>query len=293
MKSMTAYAYRELNREGAVISAEIKAYNSRFLDLTVHMPPLLSSLESEIRKYLGSRFLRGKMDVYIKVKEDNPAVTVTINETAALSYIKAIRDLAKTLVMDENPGLDTILHLDGVLEIDKVRDSEKYRAQINWVLAEASDMLDRERTSEGEHTREDILSHLDILEVSLEAVSSRAPEIEEQIKENLRSRFAELLGERIDESRILSETAVLLVKQSISEEISRLSSHLKEFRQEIERGRNDTNTGLGKKLDFLSQEINREVNTIGSKTSMFEVSLEVVRMKNALENIREQLRNVE
>jgi uncharacterized protein (TIGR00255 family) len=135
---------------------------------------------------------------------------------------------------------------------------------------------------------DDILAQIAVLEESAQSISAYVPEIEKTIKENLRTRFAELLGDKIDESRILAETAVLLMKYTISEELSRLSSHLKEFRLETER-----NPSPGKKLDFLSQEINREVNTISSKTPMLEVSRIVVEMKNALENIREQLRNVE
>jgi uncharacterized protein (TIGR00255 family) len=135
---------------------------------------------------------------------------------------------------------------------------------------------------------EDILTHIAVLDESAKSISSFVPEIEKAIKENLRTRFAELLGEKIDENRILAETAVLLIKYTISEELSRLTSHLKEFRLETER-----NPSPGKKLDFLSQEINREINTISSKTPMLEVSRIVVEMKNSLENIREQLRNVE
>jgi uncharacterized protein (TIGR00255 family) len=126
------------------------------------------------------------------------------------------------------------------------------------------------------------------LEESAAAIGSYAPEIEASIKENLRARFAELLGDKIDENRVLAETAVLLMKYTISEELSRLKAHLEEFRLETER-----NASPGKKLDFLSQEINREINTIGSKTPLLAVSRAVIEMKNSLENIREQLRNVE
>jgi uncharacterized protein (TIGR00255 family) len=126
------------------------------------------------------------------------------------------------------------------------------------------------------------------LEESVKTVSARAPELEISIKENLHTRFKELLGDKIDDNRILAETAVLLMKYTISEELSRLSAHLTEFRLETER-----NPSPGKKLDFLCQEINREINTIGSKTPLLEVSMAVIEMKNALENIREQLRNVE
>ena len=288
MKSMTGYAYRELAGTDLTVSVEIKGYNSRFLDLSVYLPSWLSSLEPEIRKYMSSRFARGKIDVGIRIAEHNAGISVSINDNAAMVYEKAIRSLAKKLGLKEEPGLAMILGLEGVLETETKRDIEKYRLLIEPILADAANQFEAERIREGKHTEEDILSHITVLEESIASISSFVPELEKAIKENLRIRFAELLGDKIDETRILSETAVLLMKYTISEEISRLEAHLKEFRLETER-----NPSPGKKLDFLSQEINREVNTIGSKTPVLEVSRMIVNMKNELENIKEQLRNVE
>ena len=288
MKSMTGYAYKESSKEKTTVSVEIKGYNSRFLDLSIYLPSWLSSLEPWVREYLSSRFSRGKVEVGIRVKEENAPVSVSVNENAAMAYKKAIGGLAGTLGLNEEPGLAMILGLEGVLETETKRDFEKYRSFIEPVLVAAADQAEAERIREGRHTLDDILSHVVILEDSVKIISSYAPELEVSIKENLRVRFTELLGDRIDENRILAETAVLLMKYTISEELSRLSSHLSEFRLEAER-----NPSPGKKLDFLSQEINREINTIGSKTPVLEVSRAVVEMKNALENIREQLKNVE
>ena len=295
MKSMTGYAYRESSSGSTTVSVEIKGHNSRFLDLSVYLPPWLSPLEMQVREYIGKRFSRGKVEVSIRVKEKDAPVTVVVNENAAVEYEKAIRGLADTLGLREEPSLTMILSLEGVLETEVKRDAEKYRALIEPVLAAASDQFATEREREGRNTCEDILAHLGILDEAVRTVSAYAPEVETSIKENLRSRFAELLGEKIDESRILSETAVLLMKYTISEELVRLSSHLAEFRIVAERasGGEGEAAGQGRKLDFLCQEINREVNTIGSKTPMLEVSRAVVKMKDALENIREQLRNVE
>jgi len=288
MKSMTCYAYKKESKDNVTVSVEIKGYNSRFLDLSVNLPFWLSSLEPWIREYLNSRFSRGKLEVGIRVREEGAPISVLINENAALAYKNAISGLGKALGIKEEPGLGIILGLEGVLEIETDRDAEKYRAFIESVLASASDLAEAERAREGRHTMGDILSHISVLEESAQSISAYVPEIENAIKENLRTRFAELLENKIDENRILAETAVLLMKYTISEELSRLSSHLKEFRLETER-----NPSPGKKLDFLSQEINREINTVSSKTPMLEVSRIVVEMKNALENIREQLRNVE
>ena len=288
MKSMTGYAYRESSGKNLTVSVEIKGYNSRFLDLSVYLPPWLMSLEMRIRDYMSSRFGRGKVEVGVRVREENVPVSIRVNENAARAYEKAIRELAQTLGLEEKPGLDTLLHLEGVLETETERDAESYWARIEPELIAAADLFEGERVREGNHTREDILSHITDLEDAVKTVSAHVPELEEAIKKNLRARFEELLGDRIDENRILAETAVLLMKYTISEELSRLSSHLAEFRREAAE-----NPSPGKKLDFLAQEINREVNTIGSKTPMLEVSRAVVEMKNALEDIREQLRNVE
>ena len=285
---MTGYAYRESASGNITVSVELKGYNSRFLDLSIYLPQYLSALESRIREYMASRFARGKIEAGIKVKELSAPVAVSINESVAWAYEKAIRKLAKNLNLNEEPGLGMILGLDGVLETEMNRDAEAYWTNIEPVLSAAADQFELERIREGNHTALDILSHVAVLEEAVKTVSSHVPELELSIKENLRSRFEELLGDRIDENRILAETAVLLMKYTISEELSRLSSHLSEFRLEADR-----NPSPGKKLDFLSQEINREINTIGSKTPVLEVSRAVVEMKNALENIREQLRNVE
>ena len=288
MKSMTGYAYNECAEGNVNVSVEIKGYNSRFLDLSIYIPSWLSSLESGIREYMSSRFTRGKVEVAVRVKEYNAEIKVSVNEYAAMMYKKAIGDLAKALNIKEESSLTDILRLDGVLETETTRNAEKYHSLIEPVLRAAADKFEAERIREGNNTSGDIISHLAILEESVKIIIAHVPELETTIKENIRSRFGELLGEKIDENRILAETAVLLVKYTVSEELARLDSHLTEFRREAEQ-----NPCPGKKLDFLCQEINREINTIGSKTTILEVSRTVMEMKSALENIREQIRNVE
>jgi uncharacterized protein (TIGR00255 family) len=288
MKSMTGFAGREILEGGISVSIEMKGYNSRFLDLFVNLPPFLSALEAEIRDYVSSRFKRGKIEVTVRVREPNADIAVSVNHRAAGAYYDSILALASDLGLEEKPDLALILGMEGVLEIEKNRDDERYRSIIEPLLQQAADQFEAERVREGRRAEDDILSHIASLEAGLKTVASYSPVMEAAIQENLKNRFSELLGDRIDENRILAETAVLLMKYTISEELSRLSSHLEEFRLEAER-----NPSPGKKLDFLCQEINREINTIGSKTPVLEVSRAVVGMKDALENIREQLRNVE
>jgi len=293
MISMTGYAYREKDEQNLSISVEIKSCNSRFLEIYVNLPPWLSMLEMKIREHIALCCGRGKIEVFVRIRERNVPVSICVNKEAAKAYYDSICSLAEDLGLDEKPGLSALLEMDSslannIFEIEKKHDDEHYWLAIEPLLQEAVQAFAQERAREGKHTEEDIFDNLQKLETSVKTISSFAPSIEKTIKENIKARFTEVLGNQIEENRILTETASLLVKYTISEEISRLSSHLGEFRAETAR-----NQRPGKKLDFLCQEINREINTIGSKSAVFEVSSEVVQMKEALENIREQLRNVE
>jgi uncharacterized protein (TIGR00255 family) len=289
MKSMTGYAYAVSRNETMSVSVELKGCNNRFLEISIGMPPFLSAVVRGIRVYLSGRFNRGKIEVGVRLKEYNAPVSISVNRDAVRAYGAAFAVLAEELrVEEEKPSLAAFLGLEGVLDIEKSRDDERYRRIIEPVLQTAADQFEAERIREGNHTEADILSYIADLEAMTAAVSDYVPVMERAFQENLRSRFIEVLGDEVDENRILTEMAALLVKYTIAEEISRLSSHLAEFRAEVKR-----NGSPGKKLDFLCQEINREINTIGSKTPNLEVSRAVVNMKDALENIREQLRNVE
>jgi uncharacterized protein (TIGR00255 family) len=295
MKSMTGYGYQEKQDKYPFLSVEIKGYNSRFLEMAVNLPPQLSALELAIRRYIAERCHRGKIEITVHLKEYDSVLSVSVNRSAVKAYQEAIGVVAETLGIDEPPSLALVLGLEGVLEIEKARNDPMHWNQVEPILHIAMHQFDEDRTREGKHTEEDILSHIATLESSVTIIASYIPALEAAIQENLRNRFMELregtgpTGSKIiDENRILAETAVLLMKYTISEEISRLSAHLAEFRAETLR-----NPSPGKKLDFLCQEINREINTIGSKSPILEVSRAVVDMKDALENIREQLRNVE
>ncbi|MDR3130930.1 MAG: YicC family protein [Treponema sp.] len=288
MKSMTGYAYAERRDENISLSVEIKGYNNRFLEISAALPPFLSALEPWIREYLSDRFKRGKIELNLRLREISVPVSIFVNREALRAYKEAFAVLAEELGVEEKPPLAALLGMEGILDLEKNRDDGRYRRIIEPILQTAAERFEAERIREGDHTEADILSNIVLLESMVGSVSKQAPLMEAAFQENLRSRFAGLLGEAVDENRILTETAALLVKYSIAEEISRLSSHLTEFRAEAKR-----NLSPGKKLDFLCQEINREINTIGSKTPNLEVSRAVVEMKDALENIREQLRNVE
>jgi len=293
MTSMTGFAYKEWSNEDISISVQIKGYNNRFLEIFVNTPPWLPLMEQRVRDIIGGLCYRGKVEVAIRVRETNAPMTVSVNENAANAYMKAVSGLASNLGLDEKLSITALIAMEGVLDIEKNRDDERYWSLIEPVLTEAADTFRTERIREGKHTEEDILNSISRVESSLRTVAAHLPALESSIKENIKTRFKEIAGSGlsggdIDENRILAETAILLMKYTVSEEISRLGSHLAEFRAETAK-----NDRPGKKLDFLCQEINREINTIGSKSVILEVSRAVVEMKEALENVREQLRNVE
>ncbi len=288
MKSMTGYGYAEYQDEKIHLILEMKSYNNRYLDIIINQPVFLNSLEPEIRKYISDNAERGRVELYLRVRELEEDVKVYIDKSAASSYAEALRQLSKAAGIEENVGLSHILSFEGVLKTEKNRDIDEYRTKIMPLLDSCMSQWNESRLKEGLETEAHIKSNIDIIYNALEVFELNAGQMEENIKTNIKNKFAEVIGDSVDEQRVLAETAVLLVKYSISEEISRLKGHLDSFLKSVESGE-----AAGKKLDFICQEINREVNTIGSKSVIMQVNQTVVEVKDSLENIREQLRNVE
>jgi uncharacterized protein (TIGR00255 family) len=288
MKSMTGYGYGELPTPKFHLGLEIKSFNNRYLDIYVSAPPSLSPLEPRIRDYLGSRIIRGKVEVYLKVKDLEEDVTVTVDPRVVQGYIKALQDLSELTGTREEIRLSHLLRIEGLLKSDKNRNVEDYWRELGPLLDGVFADYDAARTREGDSTARDIGRLLTSIEENAGAVKKLVPTMEEYFTVTIRTRMAELLGDQTDESRILTEVAMLLVRYSINEEIVRLESHLAAFRETLREA-----GGIGKKLDFICQEINREINTLGSKSALGEINRRVVDVKDALENIREQIRNIE
>lgn len=288
MVSMTGYAYREFQNEFIQLVLELKSYNNRYLDIGISSPPFLSPIEPTIRSYLKDRINRGKVEVSIRIKELQENITVHVDTKAAQEYGKALGNLAETLQLEEGPRLSHYLRLEGIFKPVKDRDIEWMEGIIMEELEKAFIEYNLTRSIEGEATARDILQQVEVLETNVSVVESHAEQLEQYIRGELTRHFKELVGEAYDENRILSETAVLLMKYSVGEETVRIRSHLEQFRSlMVQEG------GVGKKLDFICQELNREINTIGSKSTIVEINRAVVEAKDALEKIREQLRNVE
>ena len=291
MISMTGYAYEEQTLENAVVSVEIKSVNSRFLDLTVNLPPYLNALESEFRAMIAQKVARGKVDVYIRIKETHSQGAVTVDTELAKTYMEAYKQIAAAAGLasvSPEAAIYALINQEGVLNSNRDYDVEKYRAMLQPVFSAAFERFLSDKEREGQNMKIDLLEKLKKLEECAAYFKEWQPKMEGAFKEQITSRFNELLGENADQNRIMTETAAMLVKYTINEEIVRLCSHIKAMQDEI-----NNNPVPGKRLDFICQEMNREINTIGSKNQFAEVSAVVINAKDALENIREQSKNVE
>ena len=289
MNSMTGYGFREEIVENTQISVEIKSVNSRFLDLYINLPSFLNPLESKLRKLVSEKIVRGKIELTVRVKDNNCNSTVSVDTAAAKMYSDAILSVAKALGKSEyDIPLSLIINQEGVLNISHQYDAEEYWKKIEVVFYPVFDQFVEDRKREGENLKEDLLEKISVLEECADFFNEWQPKMEQKFRGQLYARFKELLDDNVDENRIMTETAAMLVKYTINEEIIRLHSHIKAMKDEIE-----NNPIPGKKLDFICQEANREINTIGSKNQFTEVGAKVIAAKDALENIREQSKNVE
>ena len=289
MNSMTGYGFREEIVENTQISVEIKSVNSRFLDLYINLPSFLNPIESKLRKLVSEKIVRGKIELTVRIKDNNCNSTVSVDTAAAKMYSDAILSVAKALGKSEyDIPLSLIINQEGVLNISHQYDAEEYWKKIEVVFYPVFDQFVEDRKREGENLKADLLEKISVLEECAGFFKEWQPKMEQKFRDQLYARFKELLDDNVDENRIMTETAAMLVKYTINEEIIRLHSHLKAMKDEIE-----NNPIPGKKLDFICQEANREINTIGSKNQFTEVGAKVIAAKDALENIREQLKDVE
>lgn len=289
MNSMTGYSYNEELGENYSVSVEIKSVNSRFLDLTINLPSFLGRLESKFKELITSKIQRGKIDVFIRIKENNAPVTISVDEKMAKSYFDAISKVANTIGQTEKDiPLSLIISQEGVLTSQKEIDIDYYWNLILPIFEKAFEDFVVDRKREGENLKNDLLFQLDKIQKASEIFSEWQPKMENAFKESILKKFNELLADKVDEQRVMTEVAALMVKYTINEEIVRLKSHINALTKEIEE-----NPIPGKRIDFICQEMNREINTIGSKNQFIEIAQEVINAKDALENIREQSKNIE
>lgn len=285
---MTGYSFVEKKIEGLSLSVEIKSYNSRFQDLSINLPSQFSRFENDIRKIILSSLSRGKIDVYIRIKDENPEVSISINEAIAEAYAKNFAALEKKLKQKKANYLSFILSQEGVLTSEKSIDYDKVFSLCENAVNEAIEICLIDKKREGENLQKEIRTQTVILKESLVVFKNHQDTMQEQFSKSIQEKYTELTEKVLDDERLMTELALLLIKYTIKEEIARLESHIEILEKEILE-----NSQPGKKIDFICQEIQREVNTIGSKNQIIEVTHAVVSAKEALENIREQAKNVE
>ena len=291
IKSMTGYGRAVLETEGMELTFEIKSVNNRYLDTSVRLPRAYGYLEDKIKKEIGLHTTRGKVDAYlgINVLEDSET-KVSVNHALLESYLAVFREVQEKYSLRDDIGVSVVTRLPDVLGTRSgEEDEERMTAIVREVMDKALSDYDSMREAEGKKLFDDINEKLDRIEEIRNEIKALSPESVKAYEERLKARIEELLGNTsYDETRVITEVALFAVKVAVHEEITRLASHLSQFRS-IMKG----NAPAGRKLDFLTQEINREVNTIGSKCQELEITRLVVEAKSEIEKIREQIQNIE
>ncbi len=291
LKSMTGYGRAEEIIGGKKITVEVKSINHRFSDYNIKVPRQYGFMEERARQVLSERIARGKIDVYIALEhcEESDKI-VTLNEELAKNYVEVLRELGNKLSLKDDLSLSVISGFGDIFHSEVRRgDEDEIWASVVTVLNKALDAFIEMRTREGGRIEKDLRQRVSYMRSLAEAVDRRSPEIVEEYKARLYSKIKEVIGDGdVDEARILTEVAVFADKVAVNEETVRLASHYDEFFEIM-----DSNEPAGRKLDFLIQEINREVNTIGSKASDLDVAKIVVTLKGEIEKLREQIQNIE
>lgn len=289
--SMTGYGRARSAAGGREITVEIKSVNSRYFEYSSRMPRAYAFLDDKMKQYLAGRLARGKVEVALSVVNTGVADSVVKpNYALADSYCEAIRNIASTLGLRDEVSALSIAKFPDVLTISKAEEDED--ALWNTVLAvltEATDRFIAMRAGEGERMTADILGRLSFLEESVAKIETTSGERVQKYTDRLYEKLKTLLEDRaVDESRILTEAAIFADKTAVDEETVRLRSHIQQYREILATG-----GPVGRKLDFLTQELNRETNTIGSKCQELSITRMVVDMKAEIEKIREQIQNLE
>ncbi len=287
-RSMTGYGRSDFSINGGTFSIEVKSLNHRFMDISLRCPERFYQLEARIREEIKKRFSRGSFSVFI-IATSAEAPVLRLNAAAAKAYLDAAAELKETLGVGGEIDVGFLLKMKEILyperkAAEEGADWEAVKAALDAALRRVEEWREREGTA----LEKELLLRTSSLDALVKRVESRAPEAVEAYRRRLTEEMGKLLKERVDDSRILFEAAVFAEKSDIREEITRLRSHIDMFEKYLEAGGH-----MGKKLDFLCQEMGREVNTIGSKAGDVDITHTVVEMKGEVEKIREQVQNIE
>jgi len=289
--SMTGFGRGEANGNGYQFSIELKSVNHRFLEIVVRSPRNFIGFEERIRKMLQERFQRGRIEVYVNVVEtEGRKRLVKVDKDLALSYDKTLKDLALALHTTYETDIYRLVSLPEVLSVVEPEiDLDTLWRVCSESLLKASDGFRQMRRNEGAKLTADLLQRLDLITEYLQTIAECAPSVVTDYQERLQERLQTLLGEvELDATRLANEVAYFADRASITEELVRFDSHLTQSREAL-RG----SEPVGRKLDFIVQEMNREINTIGSKANDLRIGQQVVSVKSELEKVREQIQNLE
>jgi uncharacterized protein (TIGR00255 family) len=290
IKSMTGFGRGEASQDNITFSVDIKTVNHRYSDISVRLPRMVSPLEEKIREYMGSKLNRGKIDIYINYDSFGQDTKVKLDTNLASAYVDSLSILKQQFGIKDDISLSLITKFPDILKLEtEEKDLDFLWSVLYSAIEQAVESLVEMRSREGERLCKDMLEKLDSINATIDQIKAKSPELVEVYKNKLYDKIKEMTKDiQLDENRLLTEVAIYADKSSIDEEIVRLKSHIEEFKKTLH-----VQGTIGKKLDFIVQEMNREVNTIGSKASDLGVVNNVIAMKTEIEKIREQVQNIE
>ena len=291
IRSMTGYGRKQAVTGGMHITAEIKSVNHRYFEFSARVPRAYGFLEEKLKSYIQSLISRGKVECYIQIDNlEEEDCIVEVNHSLAKGYYDALKDLAQRYELRDDISVSLLSRYSDIFSVHKAEaDEEKIWESVKGVVAEAVSSFIKMRETEGEKLKNDILSRCDTIIEKVEFIEERSPETVRDYNDKLLARIKDVLSDvQVDEQRILTEAAVYADKIAVAEETVRLRSHISQLRDFME-----SEEAIGRKTDFLVQEINREANTIGSKAQDVAIAKKVIDIKAEVEKIREQVQNIE
>ena len=291
IKSMTGFGRCELSNEKRKITVELKSVNHRYLDVNIRMPKKLNFFESAIRTLLKEYMQRGKVDMFISYEDySEQTLAVKYNATIAKEYLTYLQQMADEFNLENDIRVSSLSRYPEVLTMEEQSaDEDELWSDLSQAIREACTQFVATRTTEGEHLKQDLVEKLHHMRDNVDKVEQRAPQIIAEYRSKLMEKVNELLGDtQIDEARLSTEIVLFADKICTDEETVRLKSHITSMLNALERSE-----GIGRKLDFIAQEMNRDANTILSKSNDLETSDIAIELKTEIEKVREQIQNIE
>ena len=290
IKSMTGFGRGKYENEGRTYTVEIKSVNHKYSDINVRLPRFLNSVEDKIRKRVAEVISRGKIDIFVSFENySSQGTTIRINKELAKEYIKELKSLAEEADLRFDLNVIDVSKFPEILKLEDEDNDELIGQEVMIALDDALEKFVSMREIEGKKLVEDIERRIYIIQEKVNEVTNFSSTLVEEYMARLQTRVNELLAPGVvDETRLMQEIVIFSDKSSIEEELTRLKSHISQFLELIKQS-----SPIGKKIDFLIQEINREVNTIGSKANSLDITNKVIEIKTEVENIREQIQNIE